>query len=67
MARIMKYPAQISALIPADQYAQLKAIETAHPVSLADVIRDVIEAGLPSIQAKYESLDCMEAMPPLSA
>lgn len=53
MARVMKYPDQISALIPADHYQRLKAIELAHPVSLADVIREAIAAGLPSVEAKY--------------
>jgi predicted DNA-binding protein len=53
MARIQKYPSQISALIPAEHYERLKAIELAHPVSLADVIREAIKAGLPSVEAKY--------------
>lgn len=63
MARIQKYPSQISALIPAEHYERLKTIELAHPVSLADVIREAIEAGLPSVEQRYESLGRMERVP----
>lgn len=62
MARVQKYPSQISALIPADHYERLKMIELAHPVSLADVIREAIEAGLPSVEQRYASLECMEVI-----
>jgi predicted DNA-binding protein len=60
MARIQRYPSQISALIPEDHYERMKVIELAHPVSLADVIREAIEAGLPSVEARYAQIHAAE-------
>lgn len=57
MARVLKFPQQISSLVSQDHYDRIKTIETAHPVSLGDVIRDIIAAGLPSVEAKYAALE----------
>ena len=56
MARVQKFPEQISALVSQDHYDRVRAIEGAHPVSMGDVLRDIIEAGLPSVEAKYAAL-----------
>lgn len=53
MAREAKYTERISTVITADARARLDAIEQAHPVSLNDVIREAIDAGLPAVEAKY--------------
>lgn len=53
MAREAKYTERISTVITADARARLDAIEQRHPVSLNDVIREAIDAGLPAVEAKY--------------
>lgn len=56
MARGLKFPKNLSALISQDQYDRVKAIEEAHPISMGDVIRAALEAGLPSVEARYAAL-----------
>lgn len=53
MARIARYTEQISALIEKEDNDRLKAIEATNPISMADVIRAAIRAGLPSVESQY--------------
>lgn len=53
MARKARVTAQISALIEPEHADRLRLIEQNHPVSLSDVIREAIAAGLPSVEAAY--------------
>lgn len=56
MARVRKLPKQLSALVSEDHYSRVKAVEDANPISMGDVIREALEAGLPSVEAKYAAL-----------
>lgn len=56
MAREAQYTERISSVITADAKARLDAIEQANAVSLNQVIREAIDAGLPSVEAKYRQV-----------
>ena len=60
MARVQKYPSQISALISESHYERLKVVQRDHALNLADVIREAIAAGLPTVEDRYATLARME-------
>lgn len=62
MAREALYTEQISGLTTATQRGRLDHLAETHRVSFGTILREVVEAGLPSIEAKYaERLAAIEA------
>lgn len=53
MARTIKYPAQISALVEQDTRDRIDALEGLYPVSAGDVIREALRVGLTSVEHRY--------------
>lgn len=55
MARTARNTAQISALIEPEQRQAMDSIADDFQQSFADVLREVIEEGLPAVRARYEA------------
>lgn len=53
MAREVKFPAQISALVPQEIRDRIDALEKAHPISGGDVIREALAEGLTSVERRF--------------
>lgn len=53
MAREVKYPAQISALVPQEIRDRIDALEKTYPVSGGDVIREALQEGLTSVERRF--------------
>lgn len=53
MAREVRYPAQISALVPQDIRDRIDALERTHPISGGDVIREALQEGLTSVERRF--------------
>lgn len=62
MAREAIYTEQVSGLTTKEQRGRLDALATEQHRSFGDVLRQVIEAGLPLVEQHYERLDCMEVV-----
>lgn len=57
MARVQRFPAQLSVMVSGDHDERMRAIERANQISLGDVVREIIEAGLPSVEARYAAVN----------